>query len=593
MSIYPNIPQQAWGLDVAQAKVHSLALSYIPPMKHQVRRPLSVVATPDVLDNFIGTVVASKSRRYTKVPAYDQQGNPFREYSAKELTAHCNGLIGFSARSEDTAIIPGGWSSDRYSFDMVVEYVKYQGAKETIRIVGYSDRFYDSSYSGYMAPEMRFHVDHITVLANTSSGGLGLPPRHESVITTSVNCATTGYNVAYRLDESKVLAGIEQQGIMAELSDDNQIFDMDAPLSDATPGVGDNLESYSPSLYAAGILNAVALESKNLQSTSSHDVYRDAATEFAADAFSRNVLIMKLTELSCTRTKGIFTLEALCKLDPNAANLVSNVTSDIPSEIMQSCNDWGYTTLEEQCAWQLIQTVISCAYRNGIGSGEFEATNMGRDTLATHHIIPQYYHPFNPQINLTAAQMQSFGTQVCSEGLPQISGYGMFAYHVRVQFDVTRISQVEVAIDGCQPQSYLFPVFAGSCASPFITTDGAAYSNLVTSMYDVGEQIYGGRVNSELSIYALGTTRTPPQLGYLSNPHNTYDSDEKYTPLSNTGDNRGGHKQFVQSSSHGGIYDHGGIYGGPETGYAPRPELWTKPTAGQPLSGNYSADGGF
>lgn len=513
--MYPSIPTSSFGLN--QAKVHNLALSYIPPMYSQVRRTMAVVATPDVLDQFVNNVVATKSRRYSRIP-YDQM-NPLSEYSPKDLVTTCNGLVGFSPQVETNAVIPAGWESPRYSFDMVVEYEKFaQGDREMVRITGYTDLLHMASYGGFEGnkpPEMKFHVDHITVIPKRTD----MPQVHESVITTSIATGSSGYTPTYRTAVGNIFGGLNQKAATEQygVDGDTMITDMDALCVSPTPGVGDNLTTLSPTQFASSVLNGIAHESKNMQNEHSYNVYNDAGTEFSGDAFSRNVLLSRLSDLSKTYVKGVFTLEGLCRLDPNAAEFVKHVTTDINQEHTLSHNEWGGSSQEEMAAWQLVQTVLSCAYRNGIGSAEFAASNWGTGDLNQHILTYADIRGINNGISialLTESQMASFETQVKTEALSQASQFGSLVYQLKCQFDVTRISQVEISIEGLPPKSYMFPMFASSCTSPFITTSGLAYTSLVNGLYDIGEAIFDNKAKLDPIVNPINIQRG----GFLGQP---------------------------------------------------------------------------
>ena len=488
-----NVPTSSFGFKQGSAKVISLALSYIPPMPEQVRRPMAVTATPDMLEKFVDEVVGSKTRRFHNIPYI--AGKPFEDYGPKDLTHTCNGLVGFSPTVETNATIPYGWRSDRYSFDMVISYSTFTSkSMETIRITGFTDRFYEASFgglSGHKPPEMTFHSDHITVIPNRN----GINPIHESVITTSILPGNTSSSAAYRLSIPKVLEGMDTHSAVSQFQFDGetQLFDMDSLVSSPTPGVCDNLITLSPVMYATEILNGISQETRNKQNELPYHAFRAASQEAGGDALSRNVLMSRLADVSNTNTKGVFTLSGLCKLDPEAAKMVMEATNDIPHELMFAHNEWGGGSLEESAAWQLLQTIISCAYRNGIGAAEFHASNYGTGSLNNNELGFSVILGFNNGqsiAQLTESQIASFEAQVKTEALPVASAFGTMVYQLKCQFDVTRISQVEISIEGDPPKSYMFPMFTSSCSSPFLTTNGHAYNNLVGGLCDIGEAIF-------------------------------------------------------------------------------------------------------
>lgn len=436
--------------------------------KSPYQRSFEVTATGDTLNRF-----DSLLRTYGST----------NELNNMNVAQYIPDAIGLTPMPTNKANIPNGWNTRRIRFIMEVE-TDFNGATQVSYIQGFSD-YLDTSISGFLDPNIVFHINSITVVTKTfdpSSGRWLVMPRVNYNVISDL-AAGGKVSPRYVMESPDNLTSIARPtDIMQSLYTIEHVGHNGGKVIDTSGFVGVN--SYAsarnnsdPLTYFTKTLNGFIDARSNVSSITADTtaMFRagTSSSYLTEDTPINNPFIRAIYNVTGEIEPTSFTLGTLKLIDPNSENVNRFITrSETPINTtvdMLSTADTADTlnpTKEVIKATIIANAINSILVTNMLSKLSVSFSNLkGPNAIVTITDINSFIDGVDLQ-----RECGCVTNHIKSVLMPVLTDNNQTLIEAFVTTDILGDTSVGISVNMGSVVVFRFPTFADSLYSPVVTT---------------------------------------------------------------------------------------------------------------------------
>lgn len=449
----------------------------------QYSRPYQAVANSEVLDTL--------GRRIDEVT----RTNHSMKINGSVISGLSGGLIVPSASWERELAIPYGWGEQRLRF-MLEVHVETALSTELYYFQGYTE-YLGVSLQGSIDPDMAFYINsymRVTRMPDMSAPGLG---RYMDIITETAQVIDGRYhstnsnaNAVFGLRPEDVFTGVQSAYLTDVYKGLNEGSVIDTRVNRSRDIFQSRRNNAIPSNYLGRVIENYRTANALIDfGQGSDDIYSRAIQSSYEDTPYANPFIRALSENRFSEGVTHFSMNDLCRMDPNTPNVsvYNTVGQGVRLHQTGDAESWMGATLEVQLATIIANSVNAMMVENMLISVAFTSTNMTMDAQLDTRIISGQ--------GVTTVDMrqyfQNFMTRFEQEVMPDITKMNTIPVAIMVEANLNGDTKIDLSLDGGPYVPFISPSFCDSLLAPIVTTTQNDYYNLLNGFESIVNRCKG------------------------------------------------------------------------------------------------------